>query len=170
VARNKRAAHDYVLAHSYEAGLVLVGTEVKALRAGRASLSESWVEISDRGEAWLHGAHIPEYSQGSWTNHSARRPRKLLLHAAQLARLEAASREAGWTVVPTSLYFLGSWVKVEVAIARGKQEHDKRQTLRERQDAREAERAMSAHRRTNPRADPFSASGRPGTGGPRGQD
>ncbi len=151
MARNKRAAHDYVLGHTFEAGLVLVGTEVKALRAGRASLSESWVEVSERGEAWLHGAHIPEYSQGSWTNHSARRPRKLLLHAAQLRRLEETSRESGWTVVPTSLYFLGSWVKVEVALARGKQEHDKRQTLRERQDVREAARAMAVHRRSNPR-------------------
>jgi SsrA-binding protein len=148
VARNKRAAHDYLLTQRYEAGVVLVGTEVKALRQGRASLSESWVEIDDAGEAWLHGAHIPEYSQGSWTNHSARRPRKLLLHAAQLRRLEESSREGGWTVVPTSLYFLGSWVKVEVAVARGKAEHDKRQALRERQDAREAERVMAAHRRT----------------------
>ncbi|WP_109774090.1 SsrA-binding protein SmpB [Quadrisphaera granulorum] len=149
VARNKRAAHDYELTHRYEAGVVLVGTEVKALRQGRASLSESWVEIDDAGEAWLYGAHIPEYSQGSWTNHSARRPRKLLLHAAQLRRLAESSREGGWTVVPTSLYFLGSWVKVEVAIARGKAEHDKRQTLRERQDAREAERVMAAHRRSS---------------------
>lgn len=148
MARNKRAAHDYLLTQRYEAGVVLVGTEVKALRQGRASLSESWVEIDDAGEALLHGAHIPEYSQGSWTNHSARRPRKLLLHAAQLRRLEESSREGGWTVVPTSLYFLGSWVKVEVAVARGKAEHDKRQALRERQDAREAERVMAAHRRT----------------------
>lgn len=148
MARNKRAAHDYLLTQRYEAGVVLVGTEVKALRQGRASLSESWVEIDDAGEAWLHGAHIPEYSQGSWTNHSARRPRKLLLHAAQLRRLEESSREGGWTVVPTSLYFLGSWVKVEVAVARGKAEHDKRQALRERQDAREAQRVMAAHRRS----------------------
>lgn len=150
VARNRRARHDYELTDTYEAGLVLTGTEVKSLRQGRASLVDGWVALEGDG-AWLHGVHIPEYSQGTWTNHSARRPRKLLLRAAQLERIGARLHEGGWTMVPLSLYFSGPWAKVEVAVARGKRVHDKRQALRERQDARDAERVMSAHRRRHAR-------------------
>lgn len=143
IARNKKAAHDYFLEDVIEAGLVLTGTEVKALRAGRASLSEAWVEI-DRGEAWLHGANIPEYAYGTWTNHAPKRKRKLLLHRAEIAKLGLKTQAKGYTIVPTELYFIGGRAKVVIALARGKQEWDKRQSLREKQDKREAERAMRA--------------------------
>lgn len=147
IARNKKARHDYFIDETVEAGLVLTGTEVKALRMGRASLADAWVEIDRTGEAWLQGAHIPEYAQGTWTNHAPRRKRKLLMHAAEIARWADKSREKGRTIVPLELYFIGGRAKVEVALARGKQEWDKRQTLREKQDAREAQRAMSAYNR-----------------------
>ena len=141
VASNKKARHDYHIDDTYEAGLVLSGTEVKALRAGRASLIDGYVSI-DYGEAWLEGVHIPEYSQGTWTNHAPRRKRKLLLHRAQIEKLAQKTREKGFTIVPLSLYFLQGRAKVEIALARGKREYDKRQTLREQQDNREAQRAM----------------------------
>ncbi|MFC7405090.1 SsrA-binding protein SmpB [Georgenia alba] len=143
IARNKRARHDYHIDEVFEAGLALSGTEVKALRMGRASLVEGWIEIDNRGEAWLHNVHIPEYSQGSWTNHGPRRKRKLLLHKDQIVKLGTKSREKGHTIVPLELYFIKGRAKVEIALARGKQEWDKRQTLREKQDLREAQRAMS---------------------------
>ena len=145
VANNKKARHDYLIEDVFEAGLVLSGTEVKALRAGRASLTDGWCSI-DRGEAWLEGVHIPEYSQGTWTNHAPRRKRKLLLHRTEIERLESKTREKGQTIVPLSLYFLDGRAKVEIALARGKKEYDKRQTLRERQDNLEAQRAMRAKR------------------------
>lgn len=141
VARNKKALHDYEVEERWEAGLVLSGTEVKALRMGRASLVDAWVEAKD-GEAWLYGANIPMYAQGSWTNHTPTRKRKLLLHASEIRRMEQKAMSKGYTIVPLELYFLGGRAKVEVALARGKQEWDKRQTLREAQDKREAERAM----------------------------
>ena len=147
VARNKKALHDYFIEDRVEAGLVLTGTEVKALRMGRASLTEAWVEI-DRGEAWLQGAHIPEYLQGTWNNHAPRRKRKLLLHRAQIDRLAMRVQAKGYTIVPLELYFVGGRAKVEIALARGKQDWDKRQALREAQDRREAARAMAdANRR-----------------------
>ena len=121
---------------------MLTGTEVKSLRMGRASLVDGWVEI-DGGEAWLQGVHIPEYSQGTWTNHSVRRKRKLLLHRAEIDRLAGKSREKGHTIVPLELYFIRGKAKVLIALARGKKEYDKRHALREQQDKREAERAMS---------------------------
>ncbi|TRW43453.1 SsrA-binding protein SmpB [Georgenia yuyongxinii] len=142
VARNKKALHDYHIDDRLEAGLSLTGTEVKALRMGRASLVDGWVEI-DRGEAWLHNVHIPEYAQGSWTNHGPKRKRKLLLHKQEIEKLGVKTREKGHTIVPLELYFVRGKVKVEIALARGKQEWDKRQTLREKQDQREAQRAMS---------------------------
>ena len=144
VARNRKARHDYHIEDTVEAGLVLWGTEVKSLRAGRASLVDGFATI-DRGEAWLEGVHIPEYSQGTWTNHSARRKRKLLMHRDEIDKLAIKRREAGHTLVPLSLYFKDGRAKVEIALAKGKKLHDKRQTLRERQDRREEERAMSAH-------------------------
>ncbi|WP_068429192.1 SsrA-binding protein SmpB [Piscicoccus intestinalis] len=142
VARNRKARHDYHIEDTVEAGLVLWGTEVKSLRAGRASLVDGFATI-DRGEAWLEGVHIPEYSQGTWTNHSARRKRKLLMHRDEIDKLAIKSREAGHTLVPLSLYFKDGRAKVELALAKGKREYDKRHALRERQDRREAERAMS---------------------------
>ena len=128
IARNKKARHDYTIADTGEAGLSLMGTEVKALRMGRASLVDSWVEING-GEAWLYGANIPLYSQ-------------LLLHRAEIDRMADRVSAKGYTIVPLELYFIGGRVKVEIALAKGKQEWDKRQALREKQDQREAERAM----------------------------
>lgn len=142
VARNRRARHDYHLERPLEAGLVLQGTEVKSLRERRASIADGWVHIRD-GEAWLENAHIPEYMQGSWTNHSSRRKRKLLLHKAEILKLDQAVREKGHTIVPLELYFVDGRAKVEIAVGRGKQEWDKRHALREKQDQREAQRAMS---------------------------
>ena len=143
IARNRRARHDYHIEDVVEAGLVLTGTEVKSLRAGRASLTDGFAQITD-GEMWLLGVHIPEYAHGTWTNHEPRRPRKLLLHRKEIDRLERQIAERGLTVVPLSLYFLGGRVKVELALARGKRTYDKRQDLAQRDAAREVERA---HRR-----------------------
>jgi len=145
VASNRKARHDYIIEDVFEAGIVLTGTEVKALRAGHASLIDGWCEI-DGGEAWLEGVHIPEYSQGTWTNHAPRRKRKLLLHRLEIERLESKTREKGQTIVPLALYFLDGKAKVEIALARGKKEYDKRQALRERQDNLEAQRAMRSQR------------------------
>jgi SsrA-binding protein len=142
VASNRKARHDYLIEDVYEAGVVLTGTEVKALRAGRASLVDGFASV-DGGEVWLEGVHIPEYTQGTWNNHAPRRKRKLLLHRLEIERIDNAIREKGKTLVPLSLYFKDGRAKVEIAVARGKREYDKRQTLRERQDRREAERAMS---------------------------
>ena len=145
VATNRKARHDYHLDDTFEAGIVLMGTEVKALRAGRASLVDGFVSVDD-GEVWLENVHIPEYSQGTWTNHTPRRKRKLLLHRMEILRLQQATREKSMTIVPLSLYFKDGRAKVEIAVARGKRQYDKRQTLREQQDRREADRAMSLRR------------------------
>ncbi|MDR2566808.1 MAG: SsrA-binding protein SmpB [Bifidobacteriaceae bacterium] len=141
VATNRKARHEYHLDATLEAGLALTGTEVKALRAGAASLVDGWVSF-DGGEAYLEGVHIPEYVQGTWTNHTPRRKRKLLLHKDEIRRWAAKTNEAGVTVVPLQLYFSGGRAKVEIALARGKRDWDKRQALRERQDNLEAQRAM----------------------------
>lgn len=146
IAQNKKARHDYHILDTYEAGLVLTGTEVKSLRLGRASLVDGFAQL-EGNEAWLYNVHIPEYTQGTWTNHSARRKRKMLLHRAEIDKLEQKSQESGHTVVPLALYFKEGRVKVEIALAKGKKEYDKRQTLREKQDRREADRAISAVRR-----------------------
>jgi SsrA-binding protein len=142
VASNRKARHDYTIEDVYECGIVLTGTEVKALRAGRASLVDGFAEV-DAGEVWLMNVHIPEYTQGTWNNHTPRRKRKLLLHRAEIDKLSGQVREKGQTLVPLSLYFLDGRAKIELALARGKREYDKRQTLREKQDRRESERAMS---------------------------
>lgn len=146
VAGNKRARHDYAIEDTVEAGLVLTGTEVKALRAGRATLTDGFVEITS-GEAWLQGVHIPEYAQGTWTNHAPRRRRKLLLHRAEIDKLGSAASAKGYALVPLQLYFRDGRAKVEIGLGRGKREYDKRHALRERQDRREAERAIGAQRR-----------------------
>jgi SsrA-binding protein len=145
VATNRKARHDYTIEDTYEAGLVLTGTEVKSLRQGRASLVDGYAYI-DGGQAYLDAVHIPEYNQGTWTNHPPRRVRKLLLHKQQILKLYSQVREGGYTLVPLSLYFSDGNAKVELALAKGKREYDKRQTLRERQDKREADRAMSSRR------------------------
>ena len=141
IAQNKKARHDYHIEDTYEAGLVLMGTEVKSLRAGRASLVDGFVDIEDH-EAWLHGVHIPEYSQGTWTNHAARRKRKLLLNRVEIDKIERRVNEKGLTIVPLSLYFLDGRAKVEIALARGKKTWDKRHSLAERQANREKEQAL----------------------------
>ena len=145
IARNRRARHDYHIDDVLEAGLVLTGTEVKSLRAGRASLTDGFAQIAD-GEAWLHGVHIPEYTQGTWTNHEPRRTRKLLLHRKEIDRLASATRERGLTVVPLSLYFKDGRAKVELGVARGKHTYDKRHDLAERDAAREVDRALRRRR------------------------
>lgn len=147
VARNKKARHDYFIDKTYEAGLVLAGTEVKALRAGRASLMEAWIDFDRRGEAWLVGANIPAWSTGGWTNHAPTQKRKLLLHKDELRTLAVKVKDKGTTVVPLELYFVRGRAKVEIGLARGKQEWDKRETLRRKQDQREAERAVAEARK-----------------------
>lgn len=145
IASNKKARHDYHILDTLEAGLVLTGSEVKSLRMGRASLLDGYVFI-ERGEAWLDAVYIPEYLNGSWTNHAPRRKRKLLLHRQQIDKWYGKTREGGMTIVPLSLYFQDGRAKVEIALAKGKKEYDKRQTLRERQDRREADRAIASRK------------------------
>ena len=141
VAQNKKARHDYAIVDTYEAGLVLTGTEVKSLRQGRASLVDGFATIDD-GEMYLRNVHIPEYEQGSWTNHEPRRVRKLLLHREEIGRLIGKTKESGLTIVPLALYFSGGRVKVELALARGKRSYDKRQDLARRDADREVARAL----------------------------
>ena len=141
VAQNRKARHDYLIEDTFEAGMVLQGTEVKSLREGRASLVDGFVDI-DRGEAWLHNVHIPQYEQATWTNHAARRKRKLLLHRAEIDKIERKVSEKGFTIVPLSLYFLNGRAKVEIALAKGKKSWDKRHALAERQATREVEQAV----------------------------
>lgn len=142
VASNRRAHHDYFIGETFEAGIVLMGTEVKSLRQGRASLAEAYVTV-ENGEAWLENAHIPEYMEGAWTNHSPRRKRKLLLHENQILILAEGSRDKGSTVVPLRLYFVRGKAKLAIALGQGKKLYDKRQSLREKQDVRETQRAIS---------------------------
>jgi SsrA-binding protein len=143
VAQNKKAHHDYNLHERYEAGLVLTGTEVKSLRAGRASLVDAFAAVED-GEVWLLGAHIPEYNFGSWRKgHEVRRKRKLLLHKKEIAKLHRDAETAGKTIVPLAIYFLDGYAKVELAVATGKKDWDKRQTIAKREADREAQRALA---------------------------
>ncbi len=141
MASNRKARHDYSILDTYEAGLALLGTEVKSLRAGRASLVDAFGQEKD-GELYLHGLHIPEYAHGTWTNHEPRRTRKLLLHRTEIAKLISKTRESGLTIVPLSLYFSDGWAKVEIGLARGKRTYDKRQDLAKRDSDREISRAM----------------------------
>jgi SsrA-binding protein len=141
IAQNKKARYEYFIEDTYEAGLVLTGTEVKSLRAGRASLVDGFAELAD-GEVWLQGAHIPEYLQGTWNNHSPRRKRKLLLHRHEISKLERRVNERGLTIVPLSLYFKDGRVKVEIALAKGKKHYDKRQSIATRDAQREATREL----------------------------
>ena len=184
VAQNRKARYDYHIDDTLEAGLVLVGTEVKSLRAGRATLVDGFAEVEggeaylhgvhipeytqgtwtnheprrvrklllhraeiDAGEAWLHNVHIPEYTQGTWTNHSARRRRKMLLNRSEIDKIERKLTDKGYTVVPLSLYFKDGYAKVEIAVATGKKDWDKRHDLAERDAKREAERALASRNR-----------------------
>lgn len=140
IAQNRKARHDFSIEDTFEAGLVLTGTEVKSLRAGRASLVDGFAYI-DGGEAWLKNVHIPEYNEGSWTNHEPRRTRKLLLNRTEINKIEAKLKESGLTLIPLSLYFLDGKAKVELALARGRKAYDKRHAIAEKTAKREAARA-----------------------------
>jgi len=141
VATNRRARHNYSILETFEAGVALVGTEVKSLREGQASLADSFATVDD-GEVWLRNLHIPEYHHGSWTNHAPRRNRKLLMHRTQIDNLIGKIRDGNLSLVPLSLYFTEGKVKVELALARGKQAHDKRQDLAKRDADREVIREL----------------------------
>ncbi len=141
IASNKKARHDYAILETVEAGIVLTGTEVKSLRAGRASLVDGFAQES-HGEIFLHAVHIPEYTEGTWNNHEPRRVRKLLLSRGEIHKLGAKVRESGLTLVPLSLYFADGWAKVEIGLARGKKAYDKRQDMAQRDANREINRAL----------------------------
>jgi SsrA-binding protein len=139
IASNRKARHDYSILDTYEAGIALTGTEVKSLRAGRASLVDGFATITD-DELWLRNVHIAEYAEGTWTNHAPRRQRKLLMHRLEITKIAGKLRESGLALVPLSMYFLDGKVKVELGLARGKKDYDKRQTMAKRDAARELER------------------------------
>jgi len=139
IATNRKARHDYSIVDTYECGVVLMGTEVKSLRAGRASLVDAFATVDD-GEVWLRGLHITEYEMGTWTNHEPRRNRKLLLHKAEILKLIGKTKESGLSLVPLSMYFKDGKVKVELALAKGKKTWDKRQALAKRDAERETSR------------------------------
>jgi SsrA-binding protein len=145
IADNRRARHDYHLGDRVEAGLVLTGTEVKSLREGKTSLQRAYADV-EAGEAWLHGVHIGEYLQGNRANHDPDRARKLLLHRREIDRLNGQVREKGVTIVPTRMYFKDGRVKVELALARGKELHDKRRDIAERDAKRQIERELGRRR------------------------
>jgi SsrA-binding protein len=140
IASNRKARHDYAILDTYEAGVVLVGTEVKSLRLGRASLVDAFATVDD-GEVWLRGLHIPEYDRGTWTNHEPRRTRKLLLHKSEILRLIGKTKESGLSLVPLAMYFKDGKVKVEIGLGRGKKAYDKRQAIAKRDADREISRA-----------------------------
>jgi len=146
IATNRRARHDYLIEDTVEAGIVLSGTEVKSLRAGRVNLTDGYAFV-EGGECWLDAVSIVEWDKGSWTNHPPRRKRKLLLHKPEILKLGSKVKEGGYTLVPLSMYFVDGRAKVELALAKGKKDWDKRQTIRERDDKREAERAMRTRNR-----------------------
>ena len=142
IAQNKKGRHDYFIDEVFEAGLVLMGTEVKSLRAGRATLTDGYALVED-GELWLSGVHIPEYNEGSWTNHEPRRKRKLLMSKREITKLIGTLKEGGMTLIPLSLYFKDGKAKVEMGLARGKKAHDKRAALMEKQSNREVDRELA---------------------------
>jgi SsrA-binding protein len=141
VASNRKAHHDYAISDTFEAGMVLTGTEVKSLRAGRASLVDAFGH-EHNGEIFLHGMHIPEYTQGTWTNHEPRRVRKLLLRSDEILKMRNKLRDDGVTLVPLQVYFHNGYAKVEIALARGKKSYDKRQDMASRDAKKEIDRAM----------------------------
>jgi SsrA-binding protein len=140
IAQNRKARHDFTIEDVFEAGMVLVGTEVKSLRAGRASLVDGYALV-ENGEIWLRGVNIPEYNEGSWTNHAPTRARKLLLNRQEIGKIENKLKESGLTLIPLSLYFNDGKAKVEIAIARGRKNYDKRQAIAEKDAKREVQRA-----------------------------
>lgn len=141
IAQNKKARHDYSIEDVFEAGIVLTGTEVKSLRAGRASLVDGYA-LYENGEIWLKQIHIPVYDMGTWTNHEPRRSRKLLLRKDEIKRIANVVKDTGVTLVPLSLYFKDGYAKVEIAVARGRKNYDKRQAIAERDSKRETQRLI----------------------------
>lgn len=141
IAQNRKARHDYTIEDTFEAGMVLMGTEVKSLRAGRASLVDGFAMVED-GEVWLHNVHIPEYNEGSWTNHMPKRRRKLLLNRNEINKITAKLKESGLTLIPLSMYFLDGRAKVEIGVARGRKNYDKRQAIAEKDAKREVSKAV----------------------------
>ncbi len=141
IATNRKARHEYHFDDTYEAGLVLMGSEIKSIRAGRVSLQEGFV-LFEEGEAWLVNVHIAQYDAASRQNHEPKRKRKLLLHRRQIDRLHGRTREKGYTVIPTKLYLKDGRAKVEIALARGKRQYDKRQAIAKRDSKRQVERAI----------------------------
>ena len=146
ICRNKRAFHEYNISDAIECGIVLTGTEVKSLRDGSASLEDAYAKIED-GEVWLLGSDIPEYAMGNRMNHKPKRPRKLLLHRREIAKFAGKASERGFTLVPLKMYFKQGRAKVELAVCRGKQLHDKRQAQKKADAQREIRRALSERRR-----------------------
>jgi SsrA-binding protein len=146
IVDNRRARHEYHLGDRVEAGVVLQGTEVKSLRGGQATLQHAYAEVRD-GEAWLVGLHVPEYAEGNSANHDPDRPRKLLLHRREIERLASGVAEKGFTLVPTRLYFKAGRVKVELALARGKELRDKRRDIADRDARRQIDRELKSLRR-----------------------
>ena len=144
VAQNKKARHDYAIDETYEAGIVLTGTEVKSLRQGRASLVDAYAAVQD-GELWMFGAHIPEYTEGTWNNHTPRRARKLLMHKAEIVKLTVKLKEGGLALVPLQLYFKDGHAKVELGLGKGRKSYDKRQVLAKRDAADEMRRAAGRY-------------------------
>ena len=159
IASNRKARHDYSILDTYEAGIVLTGTEVKSLRAGRASLVDGFAMFKDT-EIWLHGVHIAEYAEGTWTNHDPRRVRKLLLHRLEITRIMSKIKEGGLTLVPLQMYFSDGRAKVEIALARGKKAYDKRQDMAARDAQREIARRSAATSRATDRSAAAVAKGR----------
>lgn len=147
VASNRRATHEYFVDERLEAGIVLSGSEIKSVRAGQVSLAEAYVRLDDRGEAWLVGAHIAGYAQGGYANHEPLRRRKLLLRRRQLDDLARKVKVKGVTLVPLRLYLARGWAKLEIGLARGKKLHDKRDTIRARDQQRDVDRALAQVRR-----------------------
>jgi SsrA-binding protein len=146
IAQNKKGRHDYFVDEIFECGVVLQGTEVKSLRMGRASLTDGFAMIID-GELWLHGVHIPEYNEGSWTNHTPRRDRKLLMHRSEINKLSGKLKQGGNTLIPLSIYFKDGKVKVEIALAHGKKNYDKRQDLIKKQTERDIQSELKKKRK-----------------------
>lgn len=147
IAQNKKARYDFQIVDTWEAGMVLTGTEVKSLRQGRASLVDGYAAVDAHGEVYLYNIHIPEYTQGTWTNHTARRTRKLLLNRREISKILKETNEPGLTLIPLALYFKDGRAKVEIGLARGKKAHDKRQTIAKRDSDREIARTMRARAR-----------------------
>jgi SsrA-binding protein len=146
LAQNRKAYHDYFIEDTMEAGIVLVGTEIKSIRRGSANLRDAYAQV-ENGEVWLHNMHVSPYEQGNRFNHDPTRSRKLLLHKAEIAKLIGASREKGYTIVPTKLYLRNGFCKVELGLAKGKKLHDKREAMKKRDAQREIDRALRSRQK-----------------------